>query len=124
MVQSSALRLVTVACEVGGRWNSQSRRLLRRLAAARARSAPEALKAQLRGAWCQRWIRLLSVAQQSSLAATLSEDTFPTLGGADGELPDAVQVWMDAAAAEAESAPAEDAGAEPAPAAKHRGNGA
>ena len=87
LVRSSVLRLVTVACEVGGRWNAASQDLLRRLAAAKARSAPPALWGTARGAWLRRWTALLSVAQQRALAETLVDAAPVELDAFDGEEP-------------------------------------
>ncbi len=87
LVRSPLLRLVTVACEVGGRWSSEARDVLRRLAAATARSAPQALRGAARGAWLRRWSDLLSVAQQRALAATLVDAVPVDLDGVDGAEP-------------------------------------
>ena len=96
LADASSLRLVVAACEVGGRWSEDALALLRQLSGARAREAPALLRAQVRAAWQTRWLRLLSVAQQTALAATLAEDAFPTLGGVDAEPPCDVAVWLDA----------------------------
>ena len=87
LVQSATLRLVTVACEVGGRWSQESRAVLQRLAAAKARSAPAPLQWAARGAWQRRWSDLLSVSQQRALAATLVDAVPQDLDGIDGEAP-------------------------------------
>ena len=87
LVNSSILRLVTVACEVGGRWSSEARALLQSLAAAKARSAPPPLQRAARGAWQRRWGELLSVSQQRALAATLVDAVPQDLDGVDGEAP-------------------------------------
>ena len=56
------------ACEIGGRWNDASLRLVVQLVRSCALRAP----APLRGAaWYRRWWGLLSVAVQNTLAATL-----------------------------------------------------
>ena len=87
LVHSSTLRLVTVACEVGGRWSDESRAVLQRLAAAKARSAPAPLQRAARGAWQRRWGELLSISQQRALAATLVDAVPHDLDGVDGEAP-------------------------------------
>ena len=78
-------RLVVLACEVGGRWNGASLRLVARLAKEKSRSAPALLRASARAAWTSRWWGLLSVAAQSALAATLGGGSASALGGPAGE---------------------------------------
>ena len=95
LVKSTEVRLVTLACEVGGRWSADCRTLLRGLAGARARSAPLPLQPVVRSAWLRRWTALLSVAQQDALAATLVDDVPSDLDGADGGEPCVVDVWVD-----------------------------
>ena len=95
LVRSPVVRLVTVAVEVGGRFSETSLDVLRRLAGAKARSAPEALRAAARAAWLSRWATLLSVAVQDALAATLVDDAVLPLDGVDGEAPPAAAVWLD-----------------------------
>ena len=53
--------------------------LLRALAARKAVDAPALLRGSARAAWASRWWALLGVAQQSALAATLTEDAFGQL---------------------------------------------
>ena len=98
LVNSSVIRLVTVACEVGGRWNHATQELLRGLAGARARAAPPALQATAKAAWARRWSSHLSLAVQSALAATLVDDVPVELDGADAEAPCDVAVRDDAPA--------------------------
>ena len=95
LVGSSVVRLVTLACEAGGRWSDECRSVLRDLAAFRARSAPPMLQRAARSAWLLRWSALLSVAQQDALAATLVDDVPVELDGTDGEPPTEVGVWLD-----------------------------
>ena len=97
LVGSDALRLVTLACEVGGRWSSECVQTLRALATARARAAPSCIRASARHAWSTRWWTLLSVAQQSALAASLTDDAVGAVPGCDGEAPSDVAVWVEAA---------------------------
>ena len=97
LVDSSEVRLITLACEVGGRWSSTVADVLRRMGASRARSAPQAIQASARGAWARRWGGLLSVGVQSALAATLVDDVPLELDGIDELAPPDVEVWADAA---------------------------
>ena len=64
-------RLCALACEVGGRWSSESLRLVTQLVRLRAQRAPAALRPAARQGWLRRWWGFLSVALQSTLAATL-----------------------------------------------------
>ena len=89
LVGSSTVRLVTAACETGGRWSVASLALLRGFAQAKARSAPEPLRRAARGAWRRRWTALLSVAQQRALADTLVDAVPVELDGFDSEEPPA-----------------------------------
>ena len=95
LLRSDAVRLVTVACEVGGRWSATCRSVLRRLAAARARTSPPALQGPARAAWLCRWSSLLSVTQQDAIAATLVDDVPLELDDADAVQPLEVAVWLD-----------------------------
>ena len=94
LVQSTVVRLVTVACETGGRWSAEARTVLRGLAAARARSSPPVTQHAARASWLRRWGSLLSVAQQDALAATLVDDVPSDLDGADGVQPSDEAVWL------------------------------
>ena len=95
LVQSDVVRLVTVACEVGGRMSEASAATIRLLAAARARESTAPLRAAARAAWALRWTRLLSVTAQDCLAATLVDDVPSDLDGTDGAPPTDVGVWLD-----------------------------
>ena len=82
-------QLVVLACETGGRWNSEAVRLVRRCARLRAAAAPALLRSSAAAAWRSRWWGLLSIAAQDALAATLSRDGHLALGGpaADEDVP-------------------------------------
>ena len=95
LVASPVVRLVTVAMEVGGRMSTTSLQLLRHLARAKARAAPAALQSTARAAWVARWTRLLSVAAQCALAATLVDDAVVVLDGRDGSTPSHADVCLD-----------------------------
>ena len=87
LVDSSVLRLVTLACETGGRWNASTAALLRDLANARARDAPARVKRAAAVGWLRRWWAMVSVSAQDSLAATLVDDGMLLLDGQDGAMP-------------------------------------
>ena len=58
-------------CEIGGRWNDESLRLVAQLVRSRALRAPAPLRGAATQGWYRRWWGLLSVAVQNTLAATL-----------------------------------------------------
>jgi hypothetical protein len=66
----------------------QTAQFLRRLAKAKARSAPERLRVSAEHAWHHRWTALLAVAAQASFAATLQGHDPWMAGGRDGDTPD------------------------------------
>ena len=81
LVDSPDLRLVVAAVEVGGRLHKSARQLLWSAAAFRARSEPPRLRAATCRAFHARWVILLSVVTQGSLAATLVEEGVSLLDG-------------------------------------------
>ena len=87
LVASSRCRLVVLACETGGRWSSTCSALLRALATRKAEEAPSRLRGAALTAWAVRWWSMLSVAQQTALAATLAADVLGDLDGWAGEPP-------------------------------------
>ena len=87
LVDSTVLRLVTVACETGGRWNSATATLLRDLAYARSRDAPPRLRHSAAVGWQRRWWAMIAVTAQDSLAATLIDDGVILLDGREGAMP-------------------------------------
>ena len=87
LVNSSRLRLTTLACETGGRWSKACVTMVRQLAKVKARNAREEQQAALTAAYANRWWSLLSVAAQNSLAASLADDKPQLLDGVDGEEP-------------------------------------
>lgn len=95
LVGSPLLRLCTVACEVGGRFNSQAVSLLEQLALARARTEVPVLRRAAARAWRNRWLTLLAVCAQDALAATLVDEGSSLLDAADSVPPLAVDVWLD-----------------------------
>ena len=95
LVNSDACRLVVLACETGGRWSSTCRALVRDLASAKARDAPEVLRGSLFYGWVSRWWALLSMAQQTALAASLSEEHMGVLHGTAADEPPLADVLLD-----------------------------
>ena len=89
LVSGSAGQLVVLACEVGGRWNEDALRFVRRCTRIRAAEAPRLLRASAAQAWSNRWWGFLSIAVQDALAATLSLEGQCALGGcsADPDVP-------------------------------------
>ena len=89
MTRGTGAQLVVLACEVGGRWNDDALRFVRRCARLRAQDAPALLRASASLAWGNRWWGILSVAVQDALAATLSLEGHMAMGGfaADLDLP-------------------------------------
>ncbi len=90
-------RLVVLGCEVGGRWNEHSLRLVTHLAKHKARGAPALLRKPARAAWHARWWGLLSVATQTALATTLSGEGALALGGPAGHSEVAFEDVLDSA---------------------------
>ena len=93
LVGSSVLRLMTVACEVGGRFNTEAKTLVTQLAEAKARSEVRVLRSSATRAWQNRWFTLLSVSVQNAVASTLvNEGT--SFAISDGLAPPAVDVCL------------------------------
>ena len=78
LVHSDRLQLLTLACEVGGRWSNTCVKTIRALAAARARSEAPELRAVAARGWAARWWAMLSVAAQDTLASTLLDNSLAT----------------------------------------------
>ena len=97
LVDSPVVRLVTLACETGGRWSQQCANIVALLAAFRARAAPRHLQLSARIGFESRWWALLSVAQQDALAASLVDDGIVALDGHDGAEPPLIDIIVDAA---------------------------
>ena len=89
------LRLVVAAVETGGRVNSEATRLLDQAAHAKARSMPVPLQKTAARCLRSRWLRMLTVAAQSALAATLVSEGIGQLDGKDGPQPFPVDIWLD-----------------------------
>ena len=75
LIESSRLRLLVVAVEVGGRISAETAKLLVDLAGFKALSETEALRGGIARMWRSRWTtRMLSVACQDASSATLVDD--------------------------------------------------
>ena len=79
--------LVVFACETGGRWSEQAASFLQELAKAKARAAPPLLRRSAAQGWLQRWMGLLAVASQTTLAASLLGADPWLRAGRDGYTP-------------------------------------
>ena len=86
LLHSSVGKLLTLAVEVGGRWNATASDLVPQLAAMKVRDAPPLLRRSAQLAWADRWWAILSVAVQDSVAASLLAPAGKglVLGGAVG----------------------------------------
>ena len=91
------MRLTVLACETGGRWSQTCLTVVRLLARAKARNAPEEAQARVAAAWASRWWSLLAIAGRNTLAATIVDDAPQLLDGVDGETPLWTDVLLDAA---------------------------
>ena len=98
LVDSSVLRLTTLACEVGGRWSQRTADLVQELAFAKSRQYPPRLRASAAVGWRKRWWSVLAVSAQDALAATLVDDGVLLLDGGDDHIPELSAVLLDAAA--------------------------
>ena len=96
LVDSPHVKLLTLACEVGGRWSATCSRVVSELAAVRARQAPRALRAATSIAFASRWWALLSCCQQDSFAASVMDEGLAALDGCDAADPDLADVLTDA----------------------------
>ena len=95
-MHSARVRLVVLACEVGGRWSEASLRFVRGLAAYRARTAPRALRRSVEHAWQARGWAILTVAVQDALCSTLVDDAPRFLHGRPPQDPDLADLLLDA----------------------------
>ena len=76
--------MVVTAHEIGGRWGEEAFDFVQQLARAKARSAPDVLKAAATRSWLRRWTTLVSIANQDAFAASLLDES---LEAVDGETP-------------------------------------
>ena len=97
LLSSPLLRLLTAGVETGGRLSKEALDLLSILASHKAVSEPPALRAAAARAWRARWVTMVSVVCQDSLAATLIDDGVSLLDTALSPEPLSVDVWLDGA---------------------------
>ena len=71
VVQSSGYKLVTLACEVGGRWSDTCLQVVSELAVFKASKEPAHLQKAVEFAYLSRWWSLLSVTAQTAFAESL-----------------------------------------------------
>ena len=60
---------MVLACEVGGRWSTETQAFLRQLAKAKARTEPVPHQTRARAAWLRRWMTVIGVQQCESVLA-------------------------------------------------------
>ena len=97
LVNNARLRLTTLANETGGRWSTTCTKVIRLLAKAKARNAPEDRRGLVAAAWASRWWGMLSIAGRNALAATLVDDKPQLLDGCDCEEPSWHEVLLEGA---------------------------
>ena len=64
-------RLVVLAAEVGGSWSDETANFLSALSKAKAETAPEAVRDEVRAAWLRRWRNLLGCTAARAFATSL-----------------------------------------------------
>ena len=64
-------RLVVLAAEVGGRWNTETAQFISALAKARSTSVPEFLQARVEAAWIRRWSAILACSAARAFSLSL-----------------------------------------------------
>ena len=67
------VRLLTLACETGGRWSDQCVDFVRMLAKHKAKEAPPILQRSAEYGWQSRWWTLLSCSAHRTFAASITE---------------------------------------------------
>ena len=95
LVNGRRCRLIVLAAEVGGRWSEEAATFLRLLARARARAAPEGLRAGTAKAFLSRWSGFLAVTAQRAFAASLWGEPLAGTACVDGAAPDLSEVLDD-----------------------------
>ena len=71
IVASAHAELLTLATEIGGRWNHTSVELVSLLAKHKVQETPGVLRRSAQLAWINRWWTILAVAAQDALAASV-----------------------------------------------------
>ena len=95
LVDSSVLRLVVAAMEVGGRISRDATNLLTQAGAARAKSMPIAMQPRAARSWKRRWTTMLAAMGQTTLATTLVDQGTGLVNTGGGTSPLEVDVWFD-----------------------------
>ena len=68
---SGLCELLTLACEVGGRWNETATDLVYKLAVYKSQYVPLSLRRSVELAWVDRWASMLGIVVQDAIAASL-----------------------------------------------------
>ena len=71
LLGSKRCKLVVLALSTGGRWSTEAIQFIQDIAWAKARSAPEYLRASVAFAWQRRWAQMLSVSAATAFANSL-----------------------------------------------------
>ena len=87
-------RLVVLAAEVGGRWNSETAQFLTALARARAQEVPLVLQGRAEAAWVRRWSAILACTAARAFSLSLL-DSRP-VGGSGDVVPSVHEVLREA----------------------------
>ena len=96
LVDSLHLRLVVLACELGGRWSATCVEVVSGLAGWRSQAEPPPLRAAAQQAWSSRWWALLSVTQQRLLAGSLLDTGEHGVDAVGGGAPTLADLVLDA----------------------------
>ena len=95
LVNNDRVAFVMLGSELGGRFSDEALRVLKQLAAAKARQAPDLLRSSIRHGWHHRWLCMLSVATQSTLAESLLKPGSQYFSEIDGACPDLLDLICD-----------------------------
>ena len=76
---SPAASLLVLGCETYGRWSEDAVKIVRELAALKAREAPPLLQGCARHSWSNRWWALVSVGVQRAIGEALLRHSGPDL---------------------------------------------
>ena len=87
-------RLVVLAAEVGGRWNSETAQFLTALARARAQEVPLVLQGRAEAAWVRRWSAILACTAARAFSLSLLDS--PPVGGSGDVVPSVHEVLREA----------------------------
>ena len=88
-------RLIVLAIEIGGRWNSEGYHFIRHLAKARSRQAPEYLQKSVEAAFLRRWLSMIACAAHRALALSLLDLPSTVHPCRDGPQPNLIDVLAD-----------------------------